>query len=119
MKPEPTSRKFKTDVEALRALKDSEILIDADAPAWTPEQFARAVLRKGFEPVPPKALLSLRIDADVLAWFRGQGRGYQSRMNALLRAYMDAAKEREAKPQKANPANSTNRAKSKPAKVDV
>jgi uncharacterized protein (DUF4415 family) len=119
MKPESTSRKFKTDIEALRALKDSEILIDADAPAWTPEEFARAVLRKGFEPVPPKALLSLRIDADVLAWFRGQGRGYQSRMNALLRAYMDAAKEQEAKPPKAKPANSTTKAKRRPAKVDV
>ena len=52
--------------------------------------FARAVARKGLKPMPKKALLSLRIDADVIDWFRGQGAGYQSRMNALLRAYMDA-----------------------------
>jgi uncharacterized protein (DUF4415 family) len=35
-------------------------------------------------------MLSLRVDADVLAWFRAQGGGYQTRMNALLRAYMEA-----------------------------
>ncbi|HEX7326969.1 MAG TPA: BrnA antitoxin family protein [Casimicrobiaceae bacterium] len=39
---------------------------------------------------PTKTLLSLRIDRDVVEWFRAQGRGYQSRMNALLRAYMEA-----------------------------
>ncbi len=54
--------------------------------------FARAVVRKGLKPVPKKALLSLRIDSDVIAWFRAQGAGYQSRMNALLRAFMEAHK---------------------------
>ncbi len=39
-----------------------------------------------------KAPLSLRIDEDVLAWFRAQGRGYQTRMNAALRAYMEHAR---------------------------
>jgi uncharacterized protein (DUF4415 family) len=73
-------------------MKDSEIVIDRDAPAWTPEMFARAVVRKGLVPAPRKSLLSLRIDSDVLQWFRAQGRGYQSRMNALLRAYMKAHK---------------------------
>jgi uncharacterized protein (DUF4415 family) len=34
----------------------------------------------------------LRIDEDVLAWFRGQGPGYQTRMNAVLRAYVEARK---------------------------
>jgi len=73
-------------------MKDSEIIIDKDAPAWTPEMFARAMVRKGLKPVRTKSLLSLRIDSDVLAWFRTQGRGYQSRMNALLRAFMEAHK---------------------------
>ena len=54
--------------------------------------FARAVARKGLKVVPKKALLSLRIDSDVIEWFRKQGAGYQSRMNALLRAYMEAHK---------------------------
>lgn len=39
---------------------------------------------------PKKEPISLRIDGDVLAWFRAQGAGYQTRMNAVLRAYMTA-----------------------------
>jgi uncharacterized protein (DUF4415 family) len=39
-----------------------------------------------------KALLSLRIDRDVLEWFRASGPGYQTRMNAVLRAYMEYAR---------------------------
>lgn len=73
-------------------MKDEEIGVDADAPAWTPEMFARAIVRKGLKPATTKSLVSLRIDADVLAWFKEQGQGYQSRMNALLRAYMEAHK---------------------------
>ena len=37
-----------------------------------------------------KRAVSVRLDADVLAYFKAQGRGYQTRMNAVLRAYMDA-----------------------------
>ena len=65
---------------------------DGDAPEWNPEMFAHAVARKGLKPVAKKALLSLRIDSDVIEWFKAQGAGYQSRMNALLRAYMEAHK---------------------------
>jgi uncharacterized protein (DUF4415 family) len=39
----------------------------------------------------PKKLLSLRLDADVLDWFKGQGSGYQTRMNAVLRSFMEHA----------------------------
>ena len=76
----------------VRKTIDSSIVRSADAAEWTPEMFARAVARKGLKPVPKKALLSLRIDSDVIEWFRKQGAGYQSRMNALLRAYMEAHK---------------------------
>jgi uncharacterized protein (DUF4415 family) len=38
----------------------------------------------------PKAQLTLRIDRDVLDWFKGQGRGYQTRMNAVLRSFVEA-----------------------------
>lgn len=92
MKHASTSRKSRTGVKRLESRKDAAIVRDKDAPAWTPEMFARAVVRKGLKPVPRKTLLSLRIDADVLAWFRARGRGYQSRVNALLRAYMEANK---------------------------
>jgi uncharacterized protein (DUF4415 family) len=40
----------------------------------------------------PKKLISLRLDSDVLSFFQGQGRGYQTRINAVLRAYMKANK---------------------------
>ncbi len=64
----------------------------SDIPEPTPEQFARAVARKGLKPLPRKRQITLRIDADVLEWFKAQGKGYQSRINALLRAYMEAHK---------------------------
>jgi uncharacterized protein (DUF4415 family) len=54
--------------------------------------FARAIVRRGLKPVARKAQLTLRIDSDVLDWFRRQGQGYQTKINALLRAYMDAHK---------------------------
>jgi len=41
-----------------------------------------------------KRLVSLRIDADVLDWFQSGGKGYQTRMNAVLRAWMEAKKRR-------------------------
>lgn len=71
-------------------MTDADIVRDDDAPEWTPEMFARAIVKQGLKSVPRKAMLSLRVDADVLAWFRAQGGGYQTRMNALLRAYMEA-----------------------------
>ena len=39
---------------------------------------------------PAKSAISLRLDADVLAFFKAQGRGYQTRINAVLRSYMEA-----------------------------
>ena len=40
----------------------------------------------------PKATVTMRVDRNVLDWFKAQGRGYQTRINALLRAYMEANK---------------------------
>ena len=94
MKRTSSSRKSASDIKRLAALRDSQIVVDADAPAWTPEMFARAIVKRGLEAPPAKTLLSLRVDSDVVEWFRAQGRGYQSRMNALLRAYMDAHRQR-------------------------
>ena len=73
-------------------MKDKDVTVDRDAPKWTPEMFARSVVKQGLKAAGSKSLLSLRVDSDVLSWFRSQGPGYQSRMNALLRAYMQAHK---------------------------
>jgi len=43
---------------------------------------------------PPKEAISLRVDRDVLDWFRSHGPGYQTRMNAVLRSYMAATERR-------------------------
>lgn len=51
----------------------------------------------------PKQQLTVRFDQDVIAWFKTQGPGYQTRMNAVLRAYMDAKIEEAAKSARATP----------------
>lgn len=72
-------------------MKDEDIDL-SDSPEIAPEMFARAVVRKGLKPASRKEQLTLRIDSDVLEWFRKQGQGYQTKINALLRAYMEAHK---------------------------
>lgn len=44
----------------------------------------------------PKQQLTMRFDADVIAWFKAQGSGYQTRMNAVLRSYVEHQKRRAA-----------------------
>ena len=76
--------KSETDWQRLRQSDDheGEQEIDID---WTTAKLV--------EPE-PKKLVSLRIDKDVLDYFRATGKGYQTRMNAVLRAYMEAQKQR-------------------------
>jgi uncharacterized protein (DUF4415 family) len=49
--------------------------------------WSKAVVGKFYRPV--KESLTIRIDADILAWLRAQGKGYQTRINALLREALD------------------------------
>ena len=51
----------------------------------------RSIVRRGLAPAPYKTSISLRVDADVLAWFKARGPGYQTRMNEVLRAFMEAS----------------------------
>ncbi len=64
---------------------------DADNPAWTEEMLGEPVLRRGRGPqeAPTKVLTSIRLDADVLEFFKSQGSGYQSRINETLRKEVD------------------------------
>ena len=55
------------------------------------QHVVRGIVRRGLKPQPPKAAISLRVEQDVLEWFKAQGPGYQIRMNAALRAYRDAS----------------------------
>lgn len=70
-------------------MKDEDIDF-SDLPEIPPEKFAQALVRKGLQPTARKSQITLRIDADVLEWFRSRGSGYQSQMNAILRAYKEA-----------------------------
>lgn len=67
--------------------KTSARVDDPDNPAWTESMLGAPVLRRGRGPqaTPTKVLTSLRIDADILEFFKAQGSGYQSRINAALR----------------------------------
>ncbi|HEV2491671.1 MAG TPA: BrnA antitoxin family protein [Terriglobia bacterium] len=87
MRKSATSRKSWTDWKRVAALQDEKIDF-SDVPEVTPEMFARAIVRRGLKPVVRKKQLTLRIDSDVVEWYRRQGPGYQTRINALLRAYM-------------------------------
>jgi uncharacterized protein (DUF4415 family) len=76
----------RADLERLRRQTDAEI--ERTAPpelAHLPENFWAEATVVG--PVPKQAI-SLRVDADVLDWFRASGPRYQSRMNAVLRSYV-------------------------------
>jgi uncharacterized protein (DUF4415 family) len=73
-------------------MKDEDIDL-TESPEISAEMLAQAVVRQGLEHVwPRKVQLTVRIDRDVLDWYRSRGRGYQTQINALLRAFMEASK---------------------------
>jgi uncharacterized protein (DUF4415 family) len=76
-------------LEELRAMRERrETRTRPDAPEVVPDE---AFWRNARVVVPPgKKSIHLRVDADVLEWFKSQGRGYLTRMNAVLRSFMDA-----------------------------
>jgi uncharacterized protein (DUF4415 family) len=61
--------------------------VDPDNPPWSEEMLGPPVLKRGRGPqkAPTKVLTTVRLDADVIAFFRAQGRGYQTRINDELR----------------------------------
>ena len=63
----------------------------AEHPEFDPAHVIQGIVRRGLEPVASKELISLRIDQDVIEWFKAQGPGYQTRINSVLRAFRDAS----------------------------
>lgn len=92
MKQKTTLPKSETDLEKLETMTDEEIDTSDIAPI-SPEMFAKGVVRRGLKPVTHKKQMTIRLDSDVLEWFQQQGRGYQTQINELLRAYMNEVKE--------------------------
>ena len=87
MKRSSTKKRSRTNWVRIDALRDRDIDF-TDIPEQGKAFFKRAILR-----LPePKAAVTIRLDRQVLDWFKERGPGYQTRINALLRAYMEAHK---------------------------
>jgi uncharacterized protein (DUF4415 family) len=80
----PLSDGERKDLKRLAAMPDSKIDL-SDAPERIP---APSEIHIGRFYRPIKQLVSLRVDADVLAWYRSRGKGYQTHMNQALRRAM-------------------------------
>jgi uncharacterized protein (DUF4415 family) len=83
-----TKRRSRTDWKRIDALQDKDIDY-SEIPKQGPDFFANAILWPG-----PKKQITLRIDPDVLAFFRKSGKGYQTSINAVLRKYVELVKSR-------------------------
>ncbi|MGJ3231894.1 MAG: BrnA antitoxin family protein [Oceanicaulis sp.] len=81
----PMSEERLREIEAIR----DEDIDFSDIPELDEDWFAKAEWRNFNE---PKKQLTVRFNADVIEFFKQGGRGYQTRMNAVLRAYMNAVK---------------------------
>ncbi len=81
---------LKAEVEILAAGSGGEIdLTDPECPPMTEAELAAGGVRGAFfRTIPIKKPVAMRLDADVLDWFQRQGPGYQTRINAALRAFM-------------------------------
>jgi uncharacterized protein (DUF4415 family) len=80
-----TLAKNKTkEIQAFKRMKDSEIDL-SDIPEI--RDWSKAVVGKFYRPI--KKSLTIRVDADVLAWLKADGKGYQTRINTLLREAME------------------------------
>jgi uncharacterized protein (DUF4415 family) len=89
-KPRSISVKSKTDWPRLQT-SSVKARPSKDHPEADVAHIVRGIVRQGLQPLPSKSLVSLRVDQDVLAWFKAQGPGYQTRINSVLRAFRDAS----------------------------
>ncbi|MEI6067618.1 MAG: BrnA antitoxin family protein [Methylococcaceae bacterium] len=73
------------EIAALKAMPD-EAVDYSDIPPLTEEFWQNAVRNPYYKPT--KTATTVRVDTDVLLWLKSKGKGYQARMNAMLRAEM-------------------------------
>ena len=84
-------KSIKSDLARIDRMRDADIDY-SDIPPLD-----RTFLRKAATPWPPaKRQLTIRLDADVLDWLKGQGKGYQTRINHILRVVMESQPPRQA-----------------------
>ena len=85
MRKMSTARESHTDWKGLEAKPDAEI-DTSDVLELDKDFFRHAEVRMPKN----KQMVSLRLDSDVLTWFKRQGKGYQTKINAVLRTYVEA-----------------------------
>jgi uncharacterized protein (DUF4415 family) len=83
------SRRVAKELAALARMPDDKIDL-TDSPEV--REWRGAVVGKFYRPI--KRPVTIRVDADVLAWLKRQGRGYQTRINKLLREAMEGKRRR-------------------------
>ena len=85
MRKKDIKKQSQTDWVRLEAMRDEDIDF-SDIPELKEAFFKNAVIR-----LPkPKAKVCIRLDQDILEWFRSQGKGYQTKINAVLRAFKES-----------------------------
>ncbi len=84
-KPPPMSDEQRAELESLSTMPD-ELIDYSDIPPLPDEFWKNAACSPMHRPV--KQQITVRIDKDVIAWFKMQGRGYQTRINKILRSAM-------------------------------
>lgn len=87
MNRKSTTNTSRSDWKAVDALTDDDI-DTSEIPPLDESFFAQAELRMPRT----KPAITIRLDPDILDWFKAQGKGYQTRINAVLRMYMEARK---------------------------
>ena len=91
MSARSTSKASRTDWPRVVAQRDRDIKIERGHPEADPTHIVRGIVRRGLKPPSAKEAISIRVDSEVLGWFRAQGPGWQTRINAILTAYKEAA----------------------------
>ena len=81
----PLTNEQKTELKALSEMPDSEIDY-SDIPPLDDTFWKNAIQNPFYKPT--KTSTTVRVDSDVLAWLKGQGKGYQTKINAILREAM-------------------------------
>lgn len=83
--PPPLTARQQAEINALHARPDSEI-DTSDIPQLTEEFWKNAVRNPFYKPT--KTVTTVRVDSDVLVWLKSKGKGYQTRLNVILREAM-------------------------------
>lgn len=83
--PPPLNEKQRVEVAALQTMSDSKV-DTSDIAELTPAFWQNAVRNPFYKPT--KTVTTVRVDSDVLAWLKSQGKGYQTRLNLILREAM-------------------------------